>query len=239
MSLPTPYYQSDRCTLYCGDARSIVPKLWKPDVVLADPPYGINYSSGHGSEEWGDGAIEGDEDTSVRDSVLMMLTGVPAFVFGTWKRPAPIGTRAVLVWDTLGALGMGDLRIPWKPAHQQIYVMGDPNGFCGERGTDVIRFPPVQSMAKNGRLHPFEKPVGLLFQLLQKTRGATVIDPFCGVGSSGVAAMQAGRKFIGIEIDEKYCAITKRRIKEAEEVGQMFREAAPQQLELLPPHGGE
>jgi DNA modification methylase len=185
------------------------------DAVVTDPPYGINYSSGHGSTVWGDGSIEGDGDTSSRDKALAILDGVPALVFGTWKRPAPDGTRACLVWDTLGALGMGDLRIPWKPAHQQIYVLGDPAGFIGNRTTDVIQCPPVQSMAQNGRLHPFEKPVPLLIRLLQKVRPGTVVDPFCGVGSTGVACMATGHDFIGIEIDAGYCEIARRRIAEA------------------------
>jgi len=128
----------------------------------------------------------------------------------------------VLVWDTLGALGMGDLRLPWKPAHQEIYVLGDPDGFTGDRGSDVIHHPPVQSMAKNGRVHPFEKPVGLLTHLLGYMAGVLVLDPFMGSGTTGVACVKTGRKFIGIEINQDYCDIAVRRITEALAQGQLF-----------------
>lgn len=228
MSTPRIYYQSERVTLYHGDCLQVLPTLSGVDAVVTDPPYGIGYSSGHGSSEWGDGAIEGDGDTSVRDRTLEMCGGVSAIVFGSWKRQSPNGTRAMLIWDTLGALGMGDLRLPWKPAHQQIYILGNPLGFCGDRGTDVLRFPPVQSMAQNGRVHPFQKPVDLLVELLQHVRGRTVLDPFMGSGTTGVAAVLLGRKFIGIEIDEGYCVIAKRRIIEAEQAFALFDPPKPE-----------
>lgn len=203
--------------LFCGDCLEILPTL---DLcgcaVVSDVPYGIEYSSGHGSEEWDDGAIEGDGDTSARDAMLALIGNTSALVFGSWKRPRPTGTRTLLVWDTLGALGMGDLRIPWKPSHQEIYVLGDPDGFCGHRGTDVIQFPPVQSMAKNGRLHPMEKPVGLMVALISKLKAEIIVDPFMGVGSTGAAAVKLGRSFIGIEKDPKYFEIARRRIEQAE-----------------------
>ena len=198
----------------CLDVLRTIP-AGSVDHMLTDPPYGIAYSSVRGSNVWGDGAIEGDEDTTTRDRAIEMVGAIPSLVFGSWKRPAPKGTRACLVWDTLGALGMGDLRIPWKPSHQQIYVLGNPEGFCGDRTSDVLQCPPVQATAKNGRVHPFEKPVPLLLRLLKKMRGGVVIDPFCGSGSTGVAAIQTGRRFIGIEIDPGYADIARRRIGEA------------------------
>lgn len=210
-----PTIETDRYALYHADCRDVLPTLAKFGAVITDPPFGIDYSTGHGSSEWGDGAIEGDEDTGVRDAMLSMIGEAPALVFGSWRRPHPKGTRATLVWDTLGALGMGDLRLPWKPAHQEIYVLGDPDGFCGARGSDVIQHPPVQSMASNGRVHPFEKPVGLLQILIRSVSSSLILDPFMGSGTTGVAAMKMGRKFIGIEIDEKYFKIAARRIEEA------------------------
>lgn len=71
-------------------------------------------------------------------------------------------------------------------------------------------------MANNGRLHPNEKPVRLLNMLLKKLpQDCTILDPFCGSGTTGVACMQTGRNFIGIEISEEYCNIARRRISEA------------------------
>lgn len=139
----------------------------------------------------------------------------------------------VLIWDTLGALGMGDLRLPWKPSHQEIYVLGDSEGFVGERGSDVIRHPPVQSMAKNGRVHPFEKPVGLIEKLIAKVRASTIVDPFMGSGSAGVASVISGRSFIGCEIDPKHFATSVRRIKAELKRTPLFDEPKKHQMELI------
>lgn len=126
----------------------------------------------------------------------------PALVFGSWKIPRPEGTHTRLVWDTKGALGMGDLSVPWKPSDQEIYVIG--KGFTGPRTTNVLSFAPVQSMAKNGRLHPHQKPIPLMQELIGKTNGV-LADPTAGSGSALVAAAELGRRAIGVELDEAYC----------------------------------
>ena len=205
--MTAPYYDDGLVTVYHGDAREIVCRL-DADVMVTDPPYGISYHSGHFGTL--PRSIRGDGDTGLRDGILAEWAPRPAIVFGSWKKPRPDGTRALLVWDTGGALGMGDLRIPWKPAHQEIYVLG--HGFTGRRTTDVLRFPPVQSMAKNGRLHPHEKPVALLQELIGKCPEGAVLDPFMGVGSTLVAAVREGRRAIGIEIEERYCEAAVRRL---------------------------
>ena len=121
---------------------------------------------------------------------------------------------------------MGALDIPWKPDHEEIYVIG--KGFEGVRDCgSVVRHPPVQSMAKNGRVHPTQKPVGLIRQLLQKMRCGPVIDPFMGSGTTGVAAIQLGRKFIGIELDKDYFEIACARVTEAWNQPRLFDEPKP------------
>ena len=137
----------------------------------------------------------------------------PALVFGTWRIPRPAATRALLVWDTKGALGMGDLRIPWKPSHQEVYVLG--HGFTGTRSTDVLRYAPVQSIARNGRHHPHEKPLPLLRDLITKCPPGVVADPFAGSGSTLVAARNLGRKAIGVELEERYCEIIAKRLAQS------------------------
>ena len=118
----------------------------------------------------------------------------------------------VLIWDKGGALGMGDLSLPWKPGHEEIYVIG--SGFSGPRTNDVLQYPPVQSMASNGRVHPHEKPVGLLRALLAKCPEGTAADPFMGSGTTLVAAKSLGRRAIGIEIEERYCSIAAKRLSQ-------------------------
>lgn len=204
----TPYYSDDAVTLYHGDCREVTEWL-AADVLVTDPPYGIDYRSNSRRHSLAR-SIAGDKDTAVRDAILVGWSDRAALVFGTWKIARPIGTRALLVWDTKGALGMGDLEIPWKPAHQEIYVLG--KGFTGRRDSDVLTVAPVQSLGYNGRQHPHEKPVDLMLRLIDKCPPGVVADPFAGSGSTLVAAKQLGRKAIGVEIEERYCEIAARRL---------------------------
>ena len=108
---------------------------------------------------------------------------------------------------------MGDLSLPWKPAHQEIYVLG--SGFVGRRTSDVLRYAPVQAKPSNGRTHPTEKPVDLLLDLIGKCEPhRLVVDPFCGTGSTLVAAKNLGRRAIGIEIEERYREIAAQRLSQ-------------------------
>jgi len=199
--------------LYQGDCREILPTLGKVDAVVTDPPYGIRYSSGHATAAlWGTArVIAQDETTAARDAAAAWAAPRPCLMFGSWRAPRPAATRQVLIWDKGGALGMGALDIPWKPDHEEIYVMG--RGFIGSRDCgSVLYCPPVQSMAKNGRVHPTEKPVALMQQLIKKMPG-TILDPFMGSGTTGVACVREGRSFIGIELDPGYFDIACERIR--------------------------
>lgn len=207
---PAPYYEDELVTIFNANVRS---SLWdftpRADVLITDPPYGIDYNSGSRRDKLA-ASIEGDKDTFIRDFVLAAWTG-PALVFGTWRIPRPQRTHTRLIWDTKGALGMGNLSVPWKPSDQEIYVIG--HGFTGRRDTNVLRVAPVQSMAKNGRLHPHEKPVALMRALIEKCPPEWVIlDPFMGSGSTLRAAKDLGRRAVGVEVDADYCHIAAERM---------------------------
>jgi hypothetical protein len=209
-----PYFDDGKgIRLYLGDARKITEWL-DADALLVDPPYGVDYKTNRprANEAKLRRSIKGDQDTAVRDELLAMWgTNKPAIVFGSWTKPRPAGTHTLLIWDTLGALGMGNTSVPWKPSHQEMYVIG--YGWQGHRGSDVYSIPPVQSAAKNGRLHPHEKPVPLLRALLEKARrGWTIADPTCGSGSLLVAARLAGLAAIGVEREESDCELVARRL---------------------------
>ncbi|MDR6172626.1 site-specific DNA-methyltransferase [Curtobacterium sp. SORGH_AS_0776] len=196
-----PYYEDDLVTLYHGDCLEI--DMWATaDTLVTDPPYGVDYDSGRQRDKLAK-SILNDKDTSFGDGVLSLWGDKPALVFGSWKIQRPAHTKALLIWDTKGALGMGDLRIPWKPSHQEIYVLGSGK-WQGERGSDVISVAPVQSMAKNGRVHPHQKPLRLMDELIAKTVGS-IADPFAGSGSTLISAQRMGRRAIGVELDEAYC----------------------------------
>lgn len=206
-----PYYSDDLVTLYHGDVREAGEWLGA-DVLVTDPPYGIDYRSGSSRVDL-PRSIAGDWDTRLRDFALEVWGDGPALVFGTWRARRPHGVRMLLVWDTKGALGMGDLSLPWKPSHQEIYVLG--SGFSGPRTTDVLVCAPVDSLSTRGpasRVHPHQKPTALLAQLIQKCPPGVVADPFAGSGSTLVAAKQLGRRAIGVEVDEAYCEIAAKRL---------------------------
>jgi len=205
-----PYYEHGGVTLYHGDCREILPALDLAGIgtLVTDPPYGIDYESGSARIEGNARSIVNDANTNVRDAVLQAWGERPALVFGSWKVARPAGTRGVLVWDKGGALGMGDLSLPWKFDHEEIYVIG--RGFTGRRNCgSVIRCPPVQSV---GRAHPNEKPVRLLLALVAKCAPGGIVDPCAGVGPSLQAAKNLGRRAIGIEIEERYCEIAAKRL---------------------------
>lgn len=218
MTSLAPYYQDDYVTVYHGDCLKDYREWLNADVLVTDPPYGIAYRSSARRTSALARTIAGDEDTATRDEALDAWGGKAALLFGTWKVAKPVGTKALLIWDTKGALGMGDLRIPWKPSHQEIYVLGD-GPWQGQRSNDVLSYAPVQASAANGRLHPHQKPVELMEALIAKTSGV-VADPFGGSGSTAVAAKALGRKSIIVELDEAHCeTIAKRCSQEVLDLG--------------------
>jgi site-specific DNA-methyltransferase (adenine-specific) len=203
-----PYYEDGTVTLYHGNCLEIDEWL-QADVLITDPPYGIDYQSGS-MRETIKASILNDKDTFHRDTVLAKWGDKPALVFGSWKMTRPADTRSLLIWDTKGALGMGDLSIPWKPSHQEIYVLGR-GPWQGKRTTDVLSIAPVQATAKNGRLHPHQKPVRLMDELVVKTVGV-IADTFAGSGSTLVSAQRMGRKAVGVELDEADCETIAKRL---------------------------
>lgn len=219
-------------TLYCGDARDLLPVIDAVDVICTDPPYGIKYQSGYATSDlWLSDVIAGDANVLVRDEMIAALSGVPMLVFGSRRQELPAGCRMVLTWDKGPALGMGALDLPWKPSSEEIYVIG--RGFTGKRDEgNVLYCSPVQSMAKNGRLHPTQKPVALIERLLRKCPDGVVFDPFMGSGTTGVACANLGRKFIGIEIDRQYFDIACERIGEAYRQPRLFDEPKPKPEQL-------
>lgn len=202
--------------LYLGDALAILPTI-EADALVTDPPYGISYSSGRTGHDGGKAlaGIAGDEDTSLRDAVLKWWGTKPALVFGSWKMPRPAKCRMVLTWEKGNHVGMGDLATPWKPNTEEVYVLG--KGFSGHRGSSVLRYsaPVSWNSTKTGRVHPHQKPVDLMIDLIAKCPQGTIVDPFAGSGATGEACIATGRKFIGIEIDPTHFATAKRRISAA------------------------
>ena len=216
--MPFEKVEIGNAILYRADCREVLPTLPKVDAVITDPPYGISHSSSHGAS-WANTQIQNDGDTYTRDSVLQNYENVAAF--GTWKTPPIYGAKGCLIWDKGPAFGMGDLSFPWKGSWELIYIKGA--AWSGRRDEGVLRGHIQVSWESKGRCHPHQKPVSLLAELISKLpTSETILDPFMGSGTTGVAAMQLGRKFIGIEIEPKYFDIACERIENAQRQQKLF-----------------
>lgn len=208
------YHAEDGIEIWHGDCREFMASR-TPDefgALVTDPPYGIAYSSRMDNSLPG---IAGDDDTSIRDAVLAWWGERAAIVFGSWKRPRPAGTRALLTWDKGPAVGMGDLALPWKPNTEEIYVLG--TGFSGRRGTSVLSYQapfPNQLNSVRRREHPHEKPIPLMTHLIAACPDGVIVDPFLGSGSTAVAARELGRRAVGVEMEERYCEIAANRLRQ-------------------------
>lgn len=210
-----PYYDEDGITLYLGDCREVTAWL-AADVLVTDPPYGMAYvsnSSKYGSTK----PIAGDGDARIRDDALQLWGDRPALVFGTWRVPRPTGARALLVWDKGDSPGMGDLKLPWGPSHEEVYVLGD--GFVGKRGPSVVRFPTLPPSASWRPDHPTPKPVALMESLIAKCPPGVIAEPFAGSGATLLAARAQGRRAIGVEVDEGYCRLIVDRLAQGDLFG--------------------
>jgi DNA modification methylase len=206
-------------TLYLGDCLEILPMIAPVNSIVTDPPYGISFATDRGFSSWNGKEIAGDGSVWARDEALRLARAPAALVFGTWKQPHPEGTHTVLIWDKGDAAGMGDLAIPWKPNHEEIYVIGKQ--FEGRRTTAILRHNNI-TWESAGRAHPNAKPVSLMAELISKVKAAGVCDPFMGSGSTGVACADLGREFVGIEIDPGYFDVACKRIEAAYAQGRLF-----------------
>jgi DNA modification methylase len=221
-------------TLILGDCREVLPTLPKVDAVVTDPPYGMKasvdssrFSGGYRNGSRGPGIDYGDpivgDDQPFDASFLSEIA--PACIAWGWNHFAdtlPRGTTLVWIKATDAAFGtfLSDAEIAWQKGGHGVYCFRDLSN---------------KALASLGeRVHPTQKPVTLMQWCIERTRGRTILDPFMGSGTTGVAAIKLGRKFIGIEIEPKYFDIACRRIEEAWKQPRLFEEPkpTPQQMSL-------
>ena len=207
-----------RATLYLGDCRDILPTLGNVDAVVTDTPYGINIRARVNHPD------RADWDAERADVEPWLSVGRYHLVWGgqyfadvlpvnegwvTWvKRPLEgIDKRQTHSTTELAWSDFGKSRF-----YKQVWDGGKREG-CEENRTFC---------------HPTQKPVELMAWCIATIPDEpdTILDPFMGSGSTGVAAVQMGRKFIGIERDLKYFDIACRRIEDAQRQGDFFTDAA-------------
>lgn len=220
-----PYYEDGTATIYHGDCLDVLPQLPRhfANVILSDPPFFMPAEQYAGrkawSRTWGDTSIMRGWWSAVLDAILPAL--VPSGHFLTFCDDesyavffplvyARFPNLASLVWDK-GVPGLGTA---WRHSHELIIAArGTGAHWTGGAKRDVLRHAPVPSAE---RLHPVDKPVPLLSDLIMPAcpDGGVVLDAFLGGGSTLVAAKNIGRKAIGIEIEERYCEIAARRLRQ-------------------------
>lgn len=203
-----PYYRDDLVTLYHGDCLEVTEWL-DADVLVTDPPYGMNAPLTRTNAEVT--TIANDQDTSTRDKCLLMWGEEKgAIVFGHWRKKRPENITHLAIWDKCD-MALGSPNSPFATSHEEIYLIGTKPNWNGGRAQTVIRSKNLRGDIRPD--HPTPKPIGLMEELINKTNGI-VADPFAGSGATLVAARNLGRKAIGVELEEKYCEIIANRLSQ-------------------------
>ena len=205
------------CTLYQGDCLEILPTLGKVDAVITDPPYGMAFRSNHRTVKHD--AISNDGNAELLAWACEIPVLHSRYVFCRWDNlidvPKP---RSMVTW-VKNNWSMGDLKHEHaRQTEVALFYAGPDHGFPKGRPSDVVYAPRT-----GNDHHPTEKPVGLVQQITEWTTG-TVLDPFMGSGTTGVACAKLGRKFIGIELEPKYFDIACKRIEDAYKQPDLFIE---------------
>jgi DNA modification methylase len=206
-------------TLYLADCRDVLPSLPTVDACITDPPYGIGEAAGKnksrgnladakdfGDDSWDDEPIDEDLIRSVREA------GKWCIVFGGNYYAMPPAS-CWLVWDKEnGENDFADCELAWtnlpKAVRRIRYMWNGMLRANGEKRGD----------------HPTQKPIGVMEWAINHlpAPNRTILDPFMGSGTTGVACMNLGRQFIGIERERKYFEIACRRIEDAQRQGRLI-----------------
>ena len=212
------------CRLILGDCRDVLPTLDPVDAVVTDPPYGIGEAAGKNKSRGllaaaKDYGHDGWDDQPISPELLAMVreAGRHQIIFGGNYYDCPPAS-CWLVWDKLnGDNDFADCELAWtnlpKAVRRIRYLWNGMLRANGEERGD----------------HPTQKPVGVMAWALNQlpTGTRTIIDPFMGSGTTGVACALAGLTFTGIEREERYYDAACRRIEAAYRQPNLFAEPAP------------
>ena len=203
-------------TLYIGDCMEVLPTLPEVDAVITDPPYGINENHkkvasrgnlvaprDYGEFEWDKAPPNSALINAIREKAKWC-----ALFGGNYFDLPP--SSCWLVWDKLNTGDFADCELAWTNWPKAVRrIQWRWNGMIRQGGED--------------RFHPTQKPLAVMKLAIDLCPDAqTILDPFMGSGTTGVAAVQMGRKFIGIEREPKYFDIACKRIEDAQRSTDMF-----------------
>lgn len=202
-------------TLHLSNCIQVIDGMHEPVTVISDPPYGISVKKNDKSGKYRRGRwrVPGDHNALIGQQCIDLCRrkGWPVCAFASPKCPWDGLERTWLVWDKGPAVGGGgDIKTCWKPTWELIQVDGN-RPLNGKRDSAVLRFWTQPNAMK---FHPSQKPVELMRYLVSKLTqpGEIVFDPFMGSGSTAIACILEGRRFVGCEIDPEYFATAVDRI---------------------------
>jgi DNA modification methylase len=224
-----PVYSDSLVTLYHGDCREIEEWLGA-DILVTDPPYGRNWKQGRQPSRmrrlgWADDShpgITGDEDTSTRDAVLGLWGDRKAIIFGDLLLPPPPHTRQVLIYRKSLTSGSKGTFLGFRRDVEAVYLAGPWTAGLHGRSSILASLKDGNSAQKESG-HPHGKPLDVMTELISRCPDGVIADPFCGSGSTLIAARSLGRHAIGVEIDETYVRRAVERLNEPS----LFREELP------------
>jgi len=203
--------------LFLGDCLEVMPALGKVDAILTDPPYGIGFGEKHTKWSANRGTRLGAWDREIPDVSALAFAAPNVIIWGGERFGLPIRRRWLTWVKPDAAPTFASTEYAWTsqdaPARHFTYAVGAVN------------------QERVG--HPTQKPVALMEWCLGFLPDAhTILDPFMGSGTTGVACQKLGRAFIGIEIDPDYFEIACRRVDEAMRQGDLFvTQPAPQPVQ--------
>lgn len=205
-------------TLFLGDCMEVLPTLGKVGAVITDPPYGIGFAAQPTKWQRRAGKLpEAWDDATVVDLGALLSLGDVQIVWGGNYYALP-PSRGWLSWFKPDAPpSMANFELAWTNQDRNARQLS------------------VSISATNAERagHPTQKPLALMrWCVAQAGNPASILDPFMGSGTTGVAAIQLGRTFIGIEREPKYFDIACRRIEQAAKQGQLFEPAQPQPQQM-------
>lgn len=209
-----PYYERDGIQIYLGDCRVVLPMLPKPDLVLSDPPYGVDFdtdftrfSGGVAASTCSHTVIDGDAEPFDPTPFLALCPNVILFGANVFSDRVPKGSW--IVWDKRTPGGnknvMSDGEVAWFSRGHGVYIFSHTwDGFN-------------RASERNTAYHPTQKPVALMRWIVERWSkpGDLIVDPFMGSGPIAQACRDLGRRYIGIELHEKYVEIAANRLAQS------------------------
>ena len=202
-----PYYETKLGKLYHGNCSEVMSELEPVDLIITDPPYGVNFKKAEWDKEIPKVALELPSMFKAC-AIIVGITNIwqypPARWIACWARPASSSRSKVggfSHWSPVLLYGNCKLKVDFMSAHAIAHAY--PKGFP----------------------HPSPKPLILMKWLIHglSIDSMTILDPFLGSGTTAVACEHFNRKWIGIEKEEKYCEIAAQRIENETKQLKLFR----------------